>query len=427
MNKSYKIVFNKARGTKIVANELTKSHQCKKASAVVVAASIAALFGGVCADANAGFLATATGGIKVTTVSSDLNISAEQVNEKYTQLFPEGMDVKKNAFTITGWTKKGKNYFSSMDITVPSILVKSANTGIEVNKGKGNLGNDNSGNIEFHTRLLGIKAVFADVNLNANKIGFDVTNSLDKSATATAISLQASGKKTDGGTSVVLKGGEEIELTAAVTNEDSQAAKVIGTSGSGKADGVLGSTLSLSADKVTMKASSAGTTDLSGAYGIYTAQKDNIEIAGKDISISAEAAKFAYGIRNDYTEALVNGADISIGTAETEKVSILGSSTNDKAYGILAGVAIPDSSSAIPVPGRPEKTGSTVSTASLTRAAASEEPAAESSAERGHITVLGKEINVGASAKGMASAIQLQDNNVATIGGSNSIECTYFL
>ena len=217
MNKSYKVVFNQTRGASIVTNEITKSHQCKKTSAIVVATCIASLAGLVCTDANAvGLRGSATTGITVSTITKNYSSSAEEVNQKYNTLFPDGIDIIANirkpaAFTISGYgkTKSGvrKNFIAGLNITVPSVIVKSAAKGIDAKYASGNFGDEKTEIIDLNTSELGIKADAAsDLKLKANKIGVSVGSDADD-ATATVISLQSSSIKGDGGTSVALGGG----------------------------------------------------------------------------------------------------------------------------------------------------------------------------------------------------------------------------
>lgn len=420
MNKSYKVVFSKARGASIVTNEIAKSHQCKKTSSVVVAACIGSLLGFVSSESLASDTIKPATGFRINASSENNIYSAEVANALYASTFQNGISVTGSSFYFSGRIKNGNHNYAGLNLTVPSILVNSARTGIEANIAKSTLGCDSTSNIEFNTSMLGINALReSNLTLTANKINF-IVGSDEKNKVATGIYVTASPYKTDAQTAVVLKGGEEVSLNASLTNLSSHAATVIGTYGSGTSNGLPGSTVKLSGDKVTLKASSAGTKNSSVAYGIHTRQTDDISISGKDISIAAEANKYAFGIRNDYQNDL-SGANITIGTAETEKVTIQGTSINEKAYGILAAVIANGTSGAITVPGRPNKAEGAVSTASLMTPVALEAPAAASSSKRGHITVLGKEINVGATSKGMASAVELQDNNVATIGGSDSI------
>lgn len=183
--------------------------------------------------------------------------------------------------------------------------------------------------------------------------------------------------------------------------------------------GVLGSTVSLEASKIALVASSKGTVERSGAYGIHTQQADNINLLGSDISITTDATKFSFGIRNDYQGDL-SGASISLGNDQTNSVTINSVSTGSSAYGVLT-TAADSSTGSITVPGRPGKSENGASQQSVTSSSSTMVASSETSGSRGSLLINAKQIDISATAKDTASAVELWTNNTAVIGNDSSI------
>ena len=416
MNKSYKIVFNKARGKMVAVNEIAKAQGKGKTITATCAIALLSL-----ASLNAAAVTSVTtaGGYRITAAKTDNIYSAEEANSKYQALFASGMNVTSNAFYVSGQARSPKNSKASLTLDVKNILVNSSKVGLSANYGELILGNTSTNSIDVHSSTIGISASAESlVNLTANTINFAISSS-DKQGTASGISVKASPKSNDAATSVTLKATNSINVSASASDTSSYKATAIGTNGPGIMSGVLGSTVSLEASKIALVASSKGTVERSGAYGIHTQQADNINLLGSDISITTDATKFSFGIRNDYQGDL-SGASISLGNDQTNSVTINSVSTGSSAYGVLT-TAADSSTGSITVPGRPGKSENGASQQSVTSSSSTMVASSETSGSRGSLLINAKQIDISATAKDTASAVELWTNNTTVIGNDSSI------
>ena len=417
MNKSYKLIFNKARGELVTVNEMAKSHSKSK---VIVAVSSIALCSLISLTASAAVTVKPTVGYRITSYKTDINYTAEESNNDYETYFSNGIDVADTAFNLRGYS--AKNSTVSFALTVPDIAVKFAQYGINTEYANVNLGNTSTKTISFFTsdakagsttkQTYGISAkAKAGVTLAANDIHI-VSESSGEQGSATSVSVSASSNPKHSATSVNLKAKQNLSLSSSVTDSLGKRATVIGTNG--ELTVVAGSSVTLSADTISLTAFSNGNQISSGALGIHTKKTDTVVIDAKHILLDVKATKISLGIRSDY-QADLSGATITLGNNQTNSVVINSVSTASSAYGFLATKA--DSTAGkFDIPGIPGNTGNNTSqqTASL--------PSLQSvSLNKGNLSINAKQIDISATAKDTASAVELWTNNTAVIGNEASI------
>ena len=133
MNKSYKIVFNKARGKMVAVNEIAKAQGKGKTITATCAIALLSL-----ASLNAAAVTSVTtaGGYRITAAKTDNIYSAEEANSKYQAFFASGMNVTSNAFYVSGQARSPKNSKASLTLDVKNILVNSSKVGLSANYGE---------------------------------------------------------------------------------------------------------------------------------------------------------------------------------------------------------------------------------------------------------------------------------------------------
>ena len=401
----------------VVVNEAVRT--CHKGTTIAKVCAISLLS---LSSLDASALTSTAGRFCITAPRTADNIYAEQeANNVYQTKFAEGITTDKEAFYAAGARKKNSTSYTtaSLTVTVDNIAVNSSKVGIYNKFGDVTLGGETTKTLKIQSSATGISAYAASsVLLQANFIDFSVQSSTNYSS-ATGIYVEASNTASDSASSVALNAKDSIHIESILSNSQSDKAVAIGTNGDYTAAGVAGSIINLTADTISLTASAKGVKDRSGAYGIHTQKEDSISITGKSITINSDAVNFSFGIRNDYQGDL-SGASISLGSDQTNSVTINSVSTDSSAYGVLT-TAADSSTGSITVPGRPGKSENSTSQQFATSSSSTMVASSKTPGSRGSLLINAKQIDISATAKDTASAIELWTNNTATLGNDSSI------
>ena len=344
MNKTFKIVFNKARGALMVANELTESVQ-KKGTATVLATSIALLLSsanaatpssvpyaaigvdarlsdvnaadlypsGKISDIDIGILASSN---VVNFEGADISIVSKNKNyytsSNDTLTFPEGTD---NQTQINAYIEKLNSVHASFperDATwIDSTYIRKLESALRsyINSERSKI---------YSTGIWAEEGAIVNLGKkDSNSVIIQVNNTSNNgSHAAQALLLKGNGK----GTAVNIL-GKNISLTASG----------FGVDAAGDAEGIntygIASIGDKTTDSITIFTSSKNTS----SRAIVINGTGSTILTGKKIKLAAQANSDAYGITNNRT----NNSTSIFGSENTDNLSI-NTNSNGNSYGITS-------------------------------------------------------------------------------------------
>ena len=405
MNKSYKVVFNKARGELVVANEFSKSTRSKSSRTIVASAIIAAIIAGAgsafAADAyKAGYARHEENKVK-----TDYYGTSKDVSDDYASRFSDGISGFTNAFYAEGYSGSKKYSWAPSSITLRSetIQVKDGTYGAHAKYGNVNLGGADTKLISINTKGT---TVYAEQNSNISLEADDIELCTDNNPNTflTAVALKSGTGSGSNATPTSLKLNAKNNLHVSSTVEG-QAAKAYALSIEGGHSSFETSAL-LKADTISLKANSekSGSKSEARSYGIYdSAVNSKTQVDARKISIESASNYAAFGV--GLYGFVGTGPDLRIGSSSTETVMITSVGT-EGAYGFLAGDTARFSSGLPNIKGfDSDNEGENSSTVYGLRTRSA--------------TILGKDIIISAEGKN-ASGMDLWDNATIIVGDTNS-------
>ena len=266
-------------------------------------------------------------------VDKEINISADEYFAKY----PNGIHGVNNGINIKGndRTKKENKIYTvgfSLLNTENLNITGISDTGIRLVMGQAQLGGESTKTINIESNKYGIHlSRLASLEASANNIVIRTENNsglsqavrvLESGSSSTP--LNQSGERSG----VDLSANQSIVLSSKASAYSSIALNV---SLSGGFAHLKAKTIDLSAEVTSDKGTNA--------IGIDAASENEITLAANDISISANAQKDAYGIRN-YSNAFA-GATVMLGNQDSDSI-VIKSQSKGTASGV-ASMTNPDS------------------------------------------------------------------------------------
>ena len=405
MNKSYKVVFNKARGELVVANEFSKSTRSKSSRTIVASAIIAAIIAGAgsafAADAyKAGYARHEENGVK-----TDYYGTTKDVSDDYASRYADGISGFNNAFFAEGYSGSKKYSWAPSSITLRSetIKVKDSTYGAHAKVGNINLGGTDTKLISINTKGSTIYAERnSNISLEADDIELRTGNNPNASLSAVALVSGSASGSNAASASLKLNAKNSLYVSSIV---EGSAAKVRALTIDG-GHSSFETTAQLKADTITLKANSekSGVKSQARSYGIYdNAVNSKTQIDARKISIESASNYAAFGV--GLCGSVETGPDLHIGSSSTEIVTINSVGT-EGAYGFLAGDITRFSSSLPNVKGfgsNSEGENSSPVYGLRTRSA----------------MILGQNVTISAEGKN-ASGMDLWDNATIVVGDTNS-------
>ena len=403
MNKSYKVVFNKARGELVVANEFSKSTRSKSSRTIVASAIIAAIIVGAgsafAADAyKAGYARHEENKVK-----TDYYGTSKDVSDDYASRFSDGISGFTNAFYAEGYSGSKKYSWAPSSITLKSetIQVKDGTYGAHAKYGDVNLGGIDTRLISINTKGTTVYAEQnSNISLEADDIELHTGN--NPNIKLTAVDLKSGTRAELKASSLKLNAKNNLHVSSTV---EGRASKVVALSADGGHSSFETSAL-LKADTITLKANSerADTSFQARSYGIYNnATNSKTQVDARNISIESASNYAAFGVGLFGTDG--TGPDLHIGSSSTQTVMLISVGTAG-AYGFLAADEARFRSSLPDVKGfdsNSEGGNSSTVYGLRTRSA----------------TILGQNITISAKGKN-ACGMDLWDNATITVGDTNS-------
>ena len=405
MNKSYKVVFNKARGELVVANEFSKSTRSKSSQTIVASAIIAAILASAgsafAADAyKAGYARHEENGVK-----TDYYGTTKDVTDDYTSRYADGISGFNNAFFAEGYSGSKKYSWAPSSITLRSetIKVKDSTYGAHAKVGNINLGGTDTKLISINTKGSTVYAERnSNISLEADDIELRTGNNPNTSLSAVALVSGSASGSNAASASLKLNAKNSLYVSSIV---EGAAAKVRALTIDG-GHSSFETTAQLKADTITLKANSekSGVKSQARSYGIYdNAVNSKTQIDARKISIESASNYAAFGV--GLYGGVETGPELHIGSSSTEIVTINSVGT-EGAYGFLAGDTARFRSSLPGVKGfdsNSEGENSSSVYGLRTRSA----------------TILGQNITISAEGKN-ASGMDLWDNATIVVGDTNS-------
>ena len=282
MNKSFKVVFSKARSALMVVNEATSSIQAKGTKTVIAAAAAAMIAGGAMAEG--------AGAVAVPTAVSEATVTGSLV------WTPDA-------------TESSKSHYAGTDVTV---VVTAGDAAAAWNETKHTIGNSTAMKLAGGQFVAAGNSETVGAMTGNGVITWDATKDADGSLTASGITLD--------------KGEINIGVYDGKTEGSQKGSTVASSAALTVAEGTL-HTYVAAAETGAVKHGIA-TLSANGAVTLGTAAEEGLS-AGKDFNINSEVATNVSGTSVTYTQgSITNTADLKIsagaasaGSSETKDVT----------------------------------------------------------------------------------------------------------
>ena len=282
MNKSFKVVFSKARSALMVVNEATSSIQAKGTKTVIAAAAVAMIAGGAVAEE--GSAATTPTGVTEATVTGSLVWTPDA-------------------------TESLKSHYAGTDVTV---VVKTGEAAAAWNETKHTINSTTAMKLAGGQFVAAGKTEGVGAMTGNGVITWDATKDADGSLTANGINLD--------------KGEINIGVYDGKTEDSQKNSTVTSSAELNVAEGTL-HTYVAAAETGAVKHGTA-TLSATGGVTLGTAAEEGLS-AGKDFNINSEVATNVSGMSVTYKQgSITNTADLKIsagaasaGSSETKAVT----------------------------------------------------------------------------------------------------------
>ena len=266
MNKSFKVVFSKARSALMVVNEATSSVQAKGTKTVIAAAAAAMIAGGAMAEG--------AGTVAAPTAVSEATVTGSLV-------------------WTPNATQSSKSHYAGTDVTV---VVSAGDAAVAWNETKHTIGSTTAMKLAGGQFVAAGRTESVDAMTGNGVITWDATKD-------TLVSLTAGGITLD-------KGEINIGIYDGKTNDSQKNSTVTSSDQLKVAEGTL-HTYVAAAETGAVKHGTA-TLSATGAVTLGTAAKEGLS-AGKDFNINSEVATNVSGTSVTYNQgSITNTADLTI-------------------------------------------------------------------------------------------------------------------
>ena len=331
MNKSYKVVFNKAHNKMVVANELSKTDSNATIIASCVTSVLLLLYGSTSFAA-----ATNAFSAVYTFVKNENNVTVGHIgthldaNDKYLSSYIDGISGVTNAFYAKGWTPTTKfpnPALSTISLTTSEIIASDVSKGAFAVAGTIVLGNSSTKSINFSAKSNALEVGrLGTIDLTADSILLNASNS---TTAATTISVNPTSSTKSGEiSSVSLNALRDIYLSS---KSEQNSAHILRSYGHNASILVESNSLSLISESKSISSQPIN----AQASGLNVEGGNTVNLLAKNISFDQKSKSLAWAIRS-LSYKSEKGSQLLIGNSDTQSISMSVVATEGSAYGIYS-------------------------------------------------------------------------------------------